>query len=357
MKNKQESSISDENRRSVASHRYELEIQDLTRSALWRNLIVCMQLPGIEQSQVDIQLAGNVLTIKAAEQTALDFSALQRAEIVGNSNELRACLEQVALAAWSDDCVLICGETGTGKELFARAVHQNSRRDGEHFVVVDCRSIPESIAEKLLLGQARKSRFGHRGLLSQANRGTLFLDEVGDLPQSTQKLLRKILQERCYRPSGATTEVNVEFRLVAATNRNLRQMVAQGKFNPELLTLLQTLSIEVPPLRKRLGDIAPLTEFFLQHFSQSDQRAAKVLSPEFMEMLKKYPWPGNVRELENSLGQALLAAKNKKTLFPKDLPAHIRVQVKKSALDQNKEVAKEQQGNSFFSGMFSADTR
>jgi len=113
--------------------------------------------------------------------------------------------------------------------------------------------------------------------------------------------------------------------------------------------------IEIPPLRDRLGDIDHLTEFFLQSFCQAKKLSPKVQSPEFMEMLKKYPWPGNVRELENSLGQALLAAKNKKTLFPKDLPAHIRVQVKKSALDQKKEETDDQQGDAFFGGLFVAD--
>jgi len=213
--------------------RYELELHEPSASELLRHLIVWVQLPGVEQQQLDIKLAGNVLTIKEAQPRDLDLSDLQRSEIVGDSCELRACLDQVARAAASENAVLICGETGTGKELFARAVHQNSRRDGENFVVVDCRSIPESIAEKLLLGQPRKARFGHNGLLPQANHGTLFLDEVGDLPLSTQNLFRKLLQEKKYRPVGAITEVGVSFRLIAATNRNLTQLVEQGKFNPD----------------------------------------------------------------------------------------------------------------------------
>ncbi len=355
MKKKQVRQTSTDSSAPSSGIRYELEIQDPTASDLSRRLIVCVQLPDLESSQLDIKLAGNVLTIKEAAPRSLDLFDLQRSEIVGNSRELRTCLDQVAMAANSDDAVLICGETGTGKELFARAVHQNSQRDGENFVVVDCRSIPESIAEKLLLGQVRRSRFGHSGLLPQANYGTLFLDEVGDLPHSTQNLFRKLLQEQCYRPVGAKKEIPVNFRLIAATNRDLKRLVSQGKFNPELLSLLQSLSVEVPPLRERLGDIEQLTQFFLQHFCQSENLEPKVLSPEFMEMLKQYPWPGNVRELENSLGQALLAAKNKKTLFPKDLPAHIRVQVKKSAIDQKKEAADDQQRDAYLDGLFVAE--
>ncbi|WP_303721610.1 sigma 54-interacting transcriptional regulator [Malonomonas rubra] len=251
--------------------------------------------------------------------------------------------------------MLVCGETGTGKELFARAIHQNSSRNGKNFVVVDCRSIPESIAEKLLLGHTGENRFGHSGLLSQANRGTLFLDEVADLPSSTQKIFCQLLQDGKYRPVGQNSHVRVEFRLVSATNRNLRRMVAQGKFNPELYTLIQPLLVEVPPLRDRFGDIEQLTEYFLKRFYQSGNFIPKDLSPEFKELLKKYPWPGNVRELENSLSQALLAAKNKKTLFPKDLPAHIRVQVKKLAIDQKKSAVEEWKG-SLYGGLTVADT-
>ncbi len=356
MRNKQLPRVSVDNRVPGPGSRYELEVNEANAGDLLRHLIVWVQLPGIEDRQLDIKLAGNLLTIKEAQPRALDLSDLQRSEIVGDSRALQACLDQVVLAANSGDGVLICGETGTGKELFARAVHQNSCRDGENFVVVDCRSIPESIAEKLLLGQPRKGRFGYYGLLPQANRGTLFLDEVGDLPHSTQNLFRKLLQERKYRPVGAVTEVSVNFRLIAATNRNLEQLVTQGKFNPELLSLLQPLQIRIPPLRDRLADIEPLTEFFLQSYCRTEQLPLKAVSPEFIDVLKKYPWPGNVRELENSLGQALLAAKNKKTLFPKDLPAHIRVQVKKNAIDQKKEAAEELQDDSFFGGLLATDS-
>ena len=336
MKDKQVIKATNEKQMPGSGSRYELAIDEPISSELLHHLIVWVQLPGIERRNLDIKLAGNVLTIQEAEERVLDLSDLERSEIIGNSRELRACLDQVARAAAKEDAVLIFGETGTGKELFARAVHQNSCRDGENFVVVDCRSIPESIAEKLLLGQPRNNRFGHHGLLTQANRGTLFLDEVADLPHPTQQLLYTLLQKKKYRPVGALTEVRVNFRLIAATNRDLKKLAKQGKFDPDLLSLLETLLIEIPPLRKRPGDIDLLTDFFLKNFCQIRKVEAKEQSPEFKEILNAYPWPGNVRELENSLGQALLAAKNKKTLFPKDLPAHIRVQVKKSSFRQKK---------------------
>lgn len=336
MKDKQVIKATNEKRVPGSGNRYELAVDEPISNELLRHLIVWVQLPGIERRHLDIKLAGNVLTIQEAEERILDLSDLERSEIIGNSRELKACLDQVAKAASKEEAVLIYGETGTGKELFARAVHQNSCRDGENFVVVDCRSIPESIAEKLLLGQPRNNRFGHHGLLTQANRGTLFLDEIADLPFSTQKLLFQLLREKKYRPVGALTEVRVNFRLIAATNRDLKKLAKQGKFDADLLSLLEALLIEIPPLRKRPSDIGLLTDFFLKNFCQVREIEVKEQSPEFKEILNAYPWPGNVRELENSLGQALLAAKNKKTLFPKDLPAHIRVQVKTSSFKQKK---------------------
>lgn len=333
---------------------YKLKVNEPTSTSLLRSLIVWVQLPGIEQKSLDVCLEGNVLTIKEAEKVPLDVSTLRRPDIVGESCELRACLNRVAQAAGRDDCVLVCGDTGTGKELFARAIHQNSRRAAEKFVVVDCRSMPEPSAEKLLLGQRQSSRTELDGLLTEAAYGTLFLDEVGDLPISTQQLFQTLLQEQKYRPVDSNEEFAITFRLIAATNRNLELMAAQGKFNPDLLALLQPLQIEIPPLRERLEDIDPLTDYFLQRYCQAQNLITKDRSPEFMEMLKKYPWPGNVRELENSLEQALLAAKSKKTLFPKDLPAHIRVQVAKSTFGKKKAQSDEQK-DSFFGGFFMAE--
>ncbi|SHJ50872.1 Sigma-54 interaction domain-containing protein [Malonomonas rubra DSM 5091] len=337
-------------------NRYELAIDESVATELLHHLIVWVQLPDVERRQLDIRLAGNVLTIKEAEEKVIDFTNLQRSQIVGNSPELKTCLNQVARAACKEDAVLICGETGTGKELFARAVHQNSRRDGENFVVVDCRSIPESIAEKLLLGQPRSARFGHHGLLPQANKGTLFLDEVADLPSSTQRLFYRLLQDEKYRPVGAVTDIRVNFRLIAATNRNLQQLAEQGKFDPVLLHMLQQHVVEIPPLRKRKGDISLLTDYFLTNFCKSRNIALKEQSPEFQEMLNSYPWPGNVRELENSLVQALLAARNKKTLFPKDLPSHIRVHVKKSSVGRKKKAVEDFSfDDDLFGGLFATD--
>lgn len=335
--------------------KYKLRLKEPLGANLLRNLVVWVQLPGVGDQELDVSLAGNVLTIKEAETLPLDISSLVRPEIVGPSCGLNACLNAVVTAARSDECVLICGETGTGKELFARAIHQNSRRADERFVVVDCRSIPESIAEKLLFGQQQAISSAPAGLVPQAEYGTLFLDEVGDLPPATQKLFQKLLKNKTYKPVGSVDDVAITFRLIVATNRDLDKLVTQGKFSRDLLSLLQPLLVEVPPLRERLEDIDPLTDFFMQRYCRSKKMENKDRSPEFMDLLEKYPWPGNVRELENSLEQALLAAKNKKTLFPKDLPAHIRVQVMKSAFDKKKRLHEEEPRETFFGGLFVAD--
>ncbi len=257
--------------------------------------------------------------------------ALKREEIIGNSPKLKACLDLVAQAAVSDAGVLITGETGTGKELFARAVHQNSRRAAGPFVVVDCAALPETLIESLLFGHEKGSFTGAEqardGLVRQANAGTLFLDEVGELPLSMQKAFLRVLQERRFRPVGSQREVESDFRLVAATNRDLELMARQGKFREDLLFRLRSLVIELPPLRERPEDIRELARHFLDRLCERYGITAKGFSPEFLETLVAYPWPGNVREFVNALEMTAAAAQFEPVLFPQHLPTGIRVQV------------------------------
>ena len=230
---------------------------------------------------------------------------LKRDEIIGNSPKLKACLDLIAQASVSDANVLITGETGTGKELFARAVHQNSRRADGCFVVVDCAALPETLIESLLFGHEKGSFTGaeqaREGLVRQAHRGTLFLDEIGELPLSMQKAFLRVLQERRFRPVGSQREVESDFRLVAATNRDLDLMVKQGKFRDDLLFRIRSFIIELPPLRERPEDVKELVRFFLDRLCERYGIAAKGVSPEFLKTMVAYPWPGNVRELANAL--------------------------------------------------------
>jgi two-component system NtrC family response regulator len=262
---------------------------------------------------------------------------LKREKIIGSSPALNHCLDLVAQAAESDANVFITGETGTGKELFARAVYENSLRSHENFVVVDCTSLPETLVESLLFGHERGAFTGadraQNGLVRQADKGTLFLDEVGELPMALQKSFLRVLQEHRFRPVGSSKEVESNFRLIAATNRNLDAMVERGEFRSDLLFRLRTFIVDLPPLRERREDIAELARYHIDKFCQQYRIPTKGFSPEFLETLMHYPWPGNVREFVNTLERSLTTARFDQTLYPKHLPSHIRVQVRRAEME------------------------
>jgi two-component system NtrC family response regulator len=255
--------------------------------------------------------------------------ALQRNGIVGESRALQACLDLLAQAAGSEANALITGETGTGKELFARALHANSPRSGERFVTVDCAALPEHLAESALFGHSKGAFTGadrrREGLIRQAHRGTLFLDEVGELTTSLQKTLLRTLQERRFRPVGSSRETKSDFRLVAATNRDLDAMAAEGLFREDLLYRLRTFQIELPPLRARRDDIRQLTLHHLSRQSEREGAEIKGISPEFLQALLEHPWPGNVRELLSCLEVALRSAGGSPTLYRVHLPIQLRI--------------------------------
>ena len=257
--------------------------------------------------------------------------ALKREQIIGNSPRLLACLDQVARAAGSEAGVLILGETGSGKELFARAVHQNSKRAERQFVVADCASLPETLVESLLFGHEKGAFTGaeraREGLFGEANGGTLFLDEVGELPLAMQKAFLRVLQERRFRPVGGLREVESDFRLVAATNRSLEQMVQTGEFRSDLLYRLSTFVIELPPLRERKEDIKELARHYMDRYCDRNGLAHKGSCPEFLETLLSYHWPGNIREFINTIERTVLAAREEPVLFAQHLPVQIRVKV------------------------------
>jgi two-component system NtrC family response regulator len=257
--------------------------------------------------------------------------ALKRAGLFGNSPRLNACLDIVAQAAKSDANVLIVGETGTGKELFARAIHENSGRSGKDFVVVDCTVLPDTLAESVLFGHRRGAFTGadrsHDGLVKQADGGSLFLDEVGELPLNLQKSFLRVLQERTFRPVGENRELKSDFRLIAATNRDLDRMADCDRFRRDLLFRLRTIILELPPLRERLEDVK---EIVLQHVARicdKNRLETKGFSPEFFQVLQLYRWPGNVRELVNALESAVTVDPFNPVLFPKHLPSYIRTEV------------------------------
>lgn len=275
------------------------------------------------------------LEYRAERKPGKPSIVLKRNGIIGDSQKITSCLELMAQAAGSNVNVLITGETGTGKELFAKAIHSNSSRAKRNFVVVDCTVLPETLVESVLFGHARGAFTGadrsEEGLIKQADGGTLFLDEIGELPFLIQKRFLRVIQEHRFRPVGGRQEIKSDFRLVAATNRNLESMVRQGRFREDLLFRLRTLIIELPPLREIIGDIKKLTVFYMNYLCKRFGIVPKGASPEFWDIVTEYKWPGNVRELIQALEKALLSAKDEPMLFPKHLPTYIRIQVARNS--------------------------
>ena len=279
------------------------------------------------------------LQYREEKKVAGSSIVLKREGIIGESAKIRHCLDQVAQAAMSDVSVLITGETGTGKELFASAIHDNSNRRENNFVIVDCAALPETLVESTLFGHVKGAFTGadrdREGLIKQADRGTLFLDEIGELPMSVQKTFLRVLQEKSFRPVGGKEEIKSDFRLVAATNRNLEQMIGEHKFRQDLLFRIQSLSISLPPLRERFQDIKELAMNVISRACERERIGTKGFSPEFIKTLEAYNWPGNVRELVNILEGAISKARYEPTLFPKHLSDKIRINLVRSTISDH----------------------
>lgn len=256
--------------------------------------------------------------------------ALKRDKIIGNSPAIRKCLDQVARAAASEVSVLVTGATGTGKELFARAIHENGSRAGKNFVVVDCAALPETLIESTLFGHVKgaftNADSAQDGLVKHAHQGTLFLDEVGELPLTIQKTFLRLLQEHEYRPVGSTRHVYSDFRVVAATNRNLRECVEKGTFREDLLFRLQAFVINLPELRLRKEDIRGLVLHFVAKLCQRYGMEIKGVAGDFIDALLAYEWPGNVRELYQTMEQVFTNPLLGPTCFAIHLPEKFRVQ-------------------------------
>ena len=264
-------------------------------------------------------------------------SLLRHPDIIGGSPALAEALEALREAAASNVNVLITGETGTGKELFASALHANSLRASGPFVTVDCTTLPETLVEAHLFGHARGAFTGadraREGLLAAADHGTLFLDEVGELPLPVQGAFLRALELRRFRPVGEVREVESDFRLVAATNRDSSttwwawtSTGAISRFR------LRGMTIHVPPLRRRAEDIPLLAEHFTARYCQRHELPNKELTPDCYAMLADYSWPGNVRELRHTIERACAAAGDGTQLFTRHLPTEIRIELARKRL-------------------------
>jgi DNA-binding NtrC family response regulator len=245
--------------------------------------------------------------LRHEQQESYDF-----ARIVGASEPLQKVLTVVKKVAKSNSTVLIRGETGTGKELIAGAIHHNSLRSARNFVKVNCAALQENLLESELFGHEKGAFTGadrqRIGRFEQADGGSLFLDEIGDMSASTQAKILRVLQEHEFERLGGTRTIKVDVRLIAATNRDLSAMVAQGHFREDLYYRLNVVTIDMPPLRERKEDILPLAMWFIRRFSSELKKKLDGLETEAQKLLVRYNWPGNIRELENAIERAALLA-------------------------------------------------
>jgi DNA-binding NtrC family response regulator len=248
-------------------------------------------------------------------------------EIIGDSPEIITMLEQIDRVAGTDAPVLILGETGTGKELVASALHKNSYRAKKPFEVVQCGAIPKDLLESELFGHERGAFTGattlRKGKFERADGGTLFFDEIGDMPLELQVKLLRAIEQKEFERVGGSRLIKVDVRIIAATNRNLGEAIEKGEFRSDLYYRLNMITINVPSLRERKSDIPILAEHFLEKYSAAHKLQVRAISRNAMELMMQYDWPGNVRELNNYIGRAVFLAESD-VILPKHLPDELR---------------------------------
>ena len=260
--------------------------------------------------------------LKRALQDTHQFS-----NIIGRSPAMEAVFQLVRTIAPTASTVLISGESGTGKELVARAIHFNSPRKDRPFVALNCGALPETLLESELFGHVRGAFTGadsnKKGLVEVAEKGTVFLDEIGEMSPMVQVKVLRVLQERKFRRLGGTEETDADIRIIAATNRDLSKLVAEGKFREDLFYRINVIPVHLPPLRERVEDVPLLAEHFLAKYAAQMRRKISGLSPEAMRRLQEYSWPGNIRELENAIERAV-ALETGQLIEVTSLPEHVQ---------------------------------
>ncbi len=261
--------------------------------------------------------------LKRALQDTHQFS-----NIIGRSASMQAVFQLIQTIAPTTSTVLVSGESGTGKELVARAIHFNSLRKERPFVALNCGALPETLLESELFGHVRGAFTGadsnKKGLVEVAEKGTIFLDEIGEMSPLVQVKLLRVLQDRKFRRLGGTEEIEADIRIIAATNRDLSRLVTEGKFREDLFYRINVIPVQLPPLRERLDDIPLLAEHFLAKYAAQIGRKTSGITPEAMRYLQAYPWPGNIRELENAIERAV-ALETGPLVQASSLPDHVRM--------------------------------
>jgi len=276
----------------------------------------------IEKALEHYHLREENLVLKERLGNRFDFSRM-----IGKSRKMIELFELLAQVAPTDATVLILGESGTGKELVANALHHNSPRASQPFIKVACAALPETLLESELFGHERGAFTGaiarREGRFWSAHRGSIFLDEVGEMSPTTQTKLLRVLQEREFEPLGSTRTIKVNVRVIAATHKDLEKEVREGRFREDLFYRLNVVPISIPPLRERKEDLPSLTLYFLSLYGEKNKKELKEISPKALDLLIRYDWPGNIRELENCIERAVIVARGE-MITPADLPPQIQ---------------------------------
>ena len=302
---------------------------DTSVNAMQKGAFTYLTKPiNIEELRVIMQQAGNIR--KLNEQIYYLSDQLESKSrfdaIIGESAPMQRVYMLIDRVKDIDTNVLITGESGTGKELVARAIHNAGKRYRERFVVVNCAAIPENLLELEFFGYKRGAFTGamqdKKGKLEQADNGTLFLDEIGDMPLGLQSKLLRALQDKEFTPVGGSTPIKVDTRILAATNRDLPALIAEGRFREDLYYRLNVMEIKLPPLRERQGDIAILSNYLLGKFSSELNKPIRAITPEAKEMLERLPYPGNVRQLANILEYACILCQDG-VISKEDFPEYV----------------------------------
>src|SRR5215467_7607682 len=271
----------------------------------------------------DGHLTGVVATIKDITEEA----APQKREVIGDSGPMREVMNFVRRVAASEaTTILLEGENGTGKDLIAKTLHYQSLRQAEPFIAINCAAIPETLLESELFGYEKgaftDARAQKRGIFELADKGTLFLDEIGEMPLMLQAKLLRVLEEQSFRRLGGLKDIKLDLRVVAATNKNLREAVKEGAFRQDLYFRLNVIQISIPPLRERTDDILALTKFFIEHYNRKFKRNIEGMSDAASRLLLSHTWPGNVRELRNAIERAMILEESAR-ITPASLPIAI----------------------------------
>src|SRR5690348_15097214 len=321
----------------IHAHDPQLSVIMITAYGTVENAVKAMQAGAsnfVQKPWDNEKLLADVRTAVARHRAEEENIQLKRAlkqrynfeNIVGKSEPMLKIFDLVAQVAASRSTVLLQGESGTGKELIAKAIHLNSPRRDRPFVPVNTGSMPPDLLESTLFGHVKgaftSAIASKKGLFEIADRGTLFLDEIGTMGMDTQSKILRVLQDRKFMHLGGVHEIQVDVRIIAATNVDLRQLVREGKFREDLFYRLNVITIDLPSLRQRKEDIPLLVDFFLRKYSEENQQAQRRITPEALRPLMNYSWPGNVRELENVMERAVVLSSSNE-IGPELLPDHI----------------------------------